>query len=56
MEIAIFKMHNDLTLNMDNDKITAFTLLDLSAAFDTINHATINNITYDLHCENIEFL
>ena len=33
-------MHNDIICNMDNDKVTALTLLDLSAAFDTIDHAT----------------
>ena len=42
METAILKMQNYLTLNVDdNNKVTAFTLVDLSAAFDTINHATL---------------
>ena len=31
-------MHNDIVDNMDNSKVTALTLLDLSAAFDTIDH------------------
>ena len=31
-------MHNDIHLNIDNGKVTAQTLLDLSAAFDTIDH------------------
>ena len=33
------KVHNDVTLNMDKGKETALTLLDLSAAFDTIRVA-----------------
>ena len=31
-------IHNDFTLNMDKGKVTALTLLDLSAAFDTIDY------------------
>ena len=27
------KVHNDINLNIDNDKVTALTLLDISAAF-----------------------
>ena len=38
-ETALLKVHNDITLNMDNGRVTALTLLDLSAAFDTINHS-----------------
>ena len=37
-ETALLKVHNDINLNIDNDKVTALTLLDLSAAFDTIDH------------------
>ena len=37
-ETALLKVHNDVTLNMDKGKVTALTLLDLSAAFDTIDH------------------
>ena len=40
-ETALLKIHNDIICNMDNGKVTAFTLLDLSAAFDTIDHATL---------------
>ena len=36
-EMAFLKIHNDIVDNMDNDKVTALTLLDLSAAFDTID-------------------
>ena len=32
------KVHNDTSLNMDTGKVTALTLLDLSAAFDIIDY------------------
>ena len=37
-ETALLKVHNDINLNIDNGKVTALTLLDLSVAFDTIDH------------------
>ena len=37
-ETALLKVHNDINLNIDNGKVTALTLLDLSSAFDTIDH------------------
>ena len=37
-ETAFLKIHNDIVDNMDNCNVTALTLLDLSAAFDTIDH------------------
>ena len=40
-ETALLKIHNDIICNMDNSKGTALTLLYLSAAFDTIDHATL---------------
>ena len=40
-ETALLKIHNDTICSMDNGKVTALTLLDLSAAFDTIDHATL---------------
>ena len=39
-ETALLKIHNDIICNTDNGKVTALTLLDLSAAFDTIDHST----------------
>ena len=35
-ETALLKIHNDVLTAMDSGKVTALTLLDLSAAFDTI--------------------
>ena len=37
-ETTLLKIYYDLIDNMDNGKVTALTLLDLSAAFDTIDH------------------
>ena len=37
-ETALLKVHNDINLNIDNGKVTALALLDISAAFDTIDH------------------
>ena len=42
--MALHKMHNDKVCNMDNGKLTALTLLkllDLSDAFDTIDHDSL---------------
>ena len=38
------KIHSDIMLNMDNQRCTLLILLDLSAAFDTINHDILINI------------
>ena len=40
-ETALLKIHNDIICNMDNGKVTALTLLDLSAAFDSIDHSIL---------------
>ena len=37
-ETALVKVLNDINLNTDSGKISVLVLLDLSAAFDTINH------------------
>uniref|UniRef100_A0A3B3WG99 Reverse transcriptase domain-containing protein n=1 Tax=Poecilia mexicana TaxID=48701 RepID=A0A3B3WG99_9TELE len=37
-ETALVKIFNDLRLNTDRNKITVLVLLDLSAAFDTVDH------------------
>ena len=40
-ETALLKVHNDVTINMDKGKVTVLTLLDISAAFDTIDHTIL---------------
>ena len=43
-ETALLKVHNDILLNMDEQKVTLLVFLDLKAAFDTISHVTMKNI------------
>ena len=42
-ESALLKVHNDIIISMDKGEVTALTLLDLSAAFDTIDHTTLTD-------------
>ena len=43
METAVLKVKSGLLTAMDNKEVTCFMLLDLSAAFDTVNHKSIFN-------------
>ena len=48
-ESALWKVHNDIIICMDKGNVTARSaLLDLSAAFDTIDHATLTDRLSDL--------
>ena len=40
-ESALLHIHNDILLNMAKGSVTALTLLDLSAAFNTIDHTIL---------------
>ena len=40
-ESSLLKVENDVLLNIEKGRVTALTLLDLSAAFDTIDHLTL---------------
>ena len=40
-ETALLKIHNDILASMDASKVTALTLLDLSAAFYTRDHTIL---------------
>ena len=40
-ETALLRIQNDILAAMDKGRVTALTLLDLSAAFDTIDHVIL---------------
>ena len=40
-------LQNDLAASMDSDKAVALTLMDLTAALDTIDHNTLFNCLRD---------
>ena len=42
-ETALLKVQNDLLMNMDSKRVTLLVLLDLSAAFDTVDHDVLLN-------------
>ena len=42
-ETALLKVQNDILMSMDNKEVTLLVLLELSAAFDTIEHSINNN-------------
>ena len=44
METALPKVQSDIISNMDKQEITPLVLLDLSAAFDTVDHKILINI------------
>ena len=48
-ETALLKVLNDIIFSMGKGEVTALTLLDMSAAFDTIDHATLTYRLSDWH-------
>ena len=47
VETTLLKVHNDIMLAMDNNDAIMLVLLDLSAAFDTIDHAILLQRVHD---------
>ena len=46
-ETALLKIQNDIACSVDSGKAVALTLLDLSAAFDTIDHSLLYDCLHD---------
>ena len=42
-ETALVRIHNDLLLSIDSRRSVLLVLLDLTAAFDTLDHTTLLN-------------
>ena len=40
-ETALLKVHNDIALNINTGKVIAVTLLDLAAAFETVDYSVL---------------
>ena len=43
-ETSLLKLTNDILWNMENKQVTALVMMDLSAAFDTIDHELLLEI------------
>ena len=43
-ETALLKVQDDILMSMDNNEVTLLVLLDLSAAYDSIEHSILLNI------------
>ena len=46
-ETVLLKIQNDIALSLDAGKAVALTILDLSAAFDTIDHSLLCDWLHD---------
>ena len=56
-ETALLKLTNDILETIDSGKITILTALDMSAAFDTLDHATLlHRLEHTLVCRALSSL
>jgi len=44
IETAVLSVHNDIVRAIDNRELSLLVLLDLSAAFDTVDHHILLNV------------
>ena len=49
-ETAVLAVHNDIVRTIDSGKISGLVLLDLSAAFDTVDHPVLLQVLRDRFC------
>ena len=58
-ETALIKVQNDILMNMDRQQVTLLVLLDLSAAFDTMDHQVLLNrlrLSFGIHGYALEWI
>ena len=49
-ETAVLAVHNSIVRTIDSGKLCALVLLDLSAAFDTVDHPIMLQVLHDRFC------
>lgn len=55
-ETALLKVHNDIPMNMDSQRLTLLVLLDRSAAFDTVDiDVSLSRLEYELWLQGLCF-
>ena len=53
-ETALLRVHHDISVALDNNHYTVLLMLDLSAAFDVIDHDILHKRLHNIHLEYLE--